>query len=308
MNRELLAKLIKAQALELGFEACGISKAEFLKEEAQHLDAWLSKSYHGTMAWMERHADLRLDPQRLVPGAKVVISVLHNYFPSIQQEDKYPKVARYAYGRDYHKVVKKKLLKLMAFIAEQVGAVEGRAFVDSAPVHEREWARRAGLGWIGKNSLLLTKGVGSYYFIGELILDLDLPPDGPVTDHCGQCTRCIDACPTGAIVQDKVVDATRCISYLTIELEEAIAEQFKGQMKGWAFGCDICQEVCPWNRFSTPHTEADFLPAPGALQLTPQDWDALTEEAFHDFFGRTPLKRAGLEKLKSSVRFGQEPI
>lgn len=308
MDKAALARSIKAEARQLGFMDCGFSRAEFLESEARNLDLWLGKGYHGSMAWMERHADLRLDPTKLVPGARTVISVLHNYYPEREQPEDpdVPRIARYAYGRDYHKVVKKKLLKLLEYIREQAGAVEGRAFVDSAPVHEREWARRGGLGWVGKNSLLLNKGTGSYFFIGEIILDLELPPDGPVTDHCGSCTRCLDACPTGAIIQPQVVDASRCISYLTIELKESISRQFSGQTEGWVFGCDICQEVCPWNRFSKPHNEPDYEPHPEALTLSASDWETMEEESFEDIFGRTPLKRAGLKKIRESVRFNRK--
>ncbi len=282
---------------------CGISKAGFLEEEAPLLEAWLKQGYHGEMKWMENHFDKRLDPTKLVPGAKSVISVLLNYLPEKTQPDKAPKISKYAYGEDYHFVLKRKLKALMQFIREQIGEVEGRAFVDSAPVMDRAWARRSGLGWVGKHSLLLTKGAGSYYFVGELILDLDLAYDREVAAHCGSCTKCIDACPTEAIVAPEVVDGSKCISYLTIELKEAIPNHFKEQMEGWAFGCDICQDVCPWNRFAAPTTEEAFAPHPELLEMEESDWREITEEVFKKVFKKSAVKRTGYKGLGRNLAF-----
>ena len=246
MTPEKRSVWIKEQARALGFLDCRIAKADFLEEEAPLFEKWLNKGFQGQMAWLEDHFDLRMDPRKLVPGARSVISLMYNYFPEEQSlQESAPKIARYALGRDYHKVLRKKMKQLMRSAHEQWGEVGGRAFVDSGPVHERAWARRSGLGWVGKNSLLLNKQHGSYFFLCELILDVELAADDPVTDHCGSCTRCIDACPTDAIVADQVIDSQKCISYLTIELKEAIPEEFSAQLNGWAFGCDICQEVCP---------------------------------------------------------------
>lgn len=298
------SRQIKDWALELGFTACGISQARFLEEEAQPLEEWLKRGYHGEMQWMENHFDKRLDPRKLVPGAQSVVSVLLNYFPAQGQKDPAaPKISRYAYGEDYHFVMKRKLKDLMARIQAEIGAVEGRAFVDSAPVMDRAWARNAGLGWRGKHSLLLSKGLGSYYFIGELIIDLALEPDHPTSDHCGNCTRCIDACPTDAIVGNAVVDAQKCISYLTIELKEAIPSSFEGQMENWAFGCDICQEVCPWNRFARPHQEQAFAPAEGLLEMEAREWEEITEEVFRKRFKHSPLKRTKYAGLRRNLDF-----
>lgn len=297
------SKLIKAKATELGFSSCGISKAEFLEEEAPRLEQWLNSGMHGTMQWMENHFDKRLDPTKLVPGAKSVISFTLNYFPKKQQVADAPKLSKYAYGEDYHFVIKDKLKDMLSFIHDEIGEVDGRAFVDSAPVLDRVWAARSGLGWIGKHSLLLTKKEGSFFFIGELILDLDLEPDGPTTDHCGSCTACIDACPTDAIIQPQVVDGSKCISYLTIELKEAIPASFKTQMDDWAFGCDVCQDVCPWNRFSKPTTEERFKPKEGLLEMNREEWMDITEEVFKELFKRSAVKRTKLEGLKRNLKF-----
>jgi epoxyqueuosine reductase len=303
-NREKYSKLIKSEASRLGFLNCGISKAGFLEDEAPKLEQWLSRGYHGSMHWLENHFDKRLDPTKLVPGAKSVISVLMNYYPQEEQKDpQAPKIAKYAYGEDYHFVVKHRLKTLLSFIRQEIGEVSGRAFVDSAPVMERAWAARSGLGWIGKHGLLLTKGAGSFYFLGELIIDLDLEPDRPVTDHCGSCTRCIDACPTEAIIAPEVLDSNKCISYLTIELREAIPTSFKDQMENWAFGCDICQDVCPWNRFSSPSDEERFRPHEDMLNMNPREWHEITEEVFQKIFKKSAVKRTKYTGLRRNLEF-----
>lgn len=295
--------VIKSIARELGFSFCGIAKADFLAEEAPRLEQWLKEGRHGRMHWMENHFDKRLDPRLLVPGAKSVVSLLYNYFPDLTQSDPdAPKISRYAYGEDYHDVIRDKLKEMMARIQEKTGQVEGRVFVDSAPVMDKAWAARAGLGWQGKHTNLINKGHGSYFFIAELIIDLELEPDGPVTDHCGTCTACIDACPTDAIIAPYVLDASRCISYLTIELREAIPEEFKGRMEGWAFGCDICQEVCPWNRFSTPHNEPRFSNGK-APELTSREWKEMTREVFTEVFSKSAVKRTKFEGLMRNIAF-----
>ncbi len=296
--------MIKAEALRLGFMACGVSRAEFLEEEAPKLEEWLKRGYHGKMSWMENHFDKRLDPTKLVAGAKSVVSVILNYFPEEEQNPEAPKIAKYAYGEDYHFVMKRMLKDLMHFIRDEIGEVDGRAFVDSAPVLDRAWAERAGLGWTGKHTLLLTKGAGSFYFIGELIIDLELEPDHPVSDHCGSCTRCIDACPTDAILQPHLLDATRCISYLTIELkDEVLPQQFRNDMEGWAFGCDICQDVCPWNRFSKPTKVEEFKPHPKMPGMGEEDWEEITEEVFREIFKKSAVKRTKYQGLRRNLNF-----
>jgi len=296
-------QLIKAEAKRLGFLSCGISKAEFLEDEAPRLEQWLKEGRHGKMAYMENHFDKRLDPTKLLPGTKSVISLLMNYFPKeVQREDSY-KISKYAYGTDYHFVIKDKLRALLHFIHDEIGEVQGRAFVDSAPVLDKAWAAKSGLGWIGKNSNLLSKQVGSFFFVAELLVDLDLAYDSPVTDHCGNCTACIDACPTKAIIAPYVVDGSRCISYLTIELRDAIPTEFKDQMEGWMFGCDVCQDVCPWNRFSKGHNEPLFNPHPNLLQKSYSDWEEITEGVFKEIFSKSAVKRAGYEGLKRSIKF-----
>jgi epoxyqueuosine reductase len=298
------AERIKLWAKDLGFLSCGISKAEFLEEEAPRLDAWLKRDYQGSMQWMENHYDKRLDPTLLVPGAKSVVSLLLNYFPEKEpQHPDAPKISRYAYGKDYHTVMKDKLYVLLQKIRDEIGEVDGRCFVDSAPVMERAWAKKSGLGWIGKHSLLLTKSTGSFYFIGELIIDLDLAPDNSVADYCGSCTRCMDACPTDAIPEPYVVDSNRCISHLTIEYKEAIPSWFSDKMDNWAFGCDICQEVCPWNRFSKPHTEKAFDPHPDLLQMNKSEWMEITEEVFREIFRQSAVKRTKYTGLKRNLDF-----
>lgn len=305
MNQEIKnTQLIKQKALELGFDEIGISKAEFLDEEAKHLENWLNQSMHGEMHYMANHFDKRLDPTLLVPNAKSIISLSYNYFTEKEQVDNNaPKISKYAYGRDYHKIVKKKLKQLMQFIQEIIGEVNGRCFVDSAPVMERAWAKKSGLGWIGKNSLMLTKGKGSYFFLGEIILDLELEYDSPVKDYCGTCTKCIDACPTDAIYEPYKVDGSKCISYFTIELKEAIPNEMKGKFENWAFGCDICQDVCPINARAKQHQESNFEPKSKLLEMTKTDWEEITEEVFDKVFEGTPVKRAKYKGLKRNIDF-----
>ena len=296
-------QLIKAEAKRLGFLSCGISKAQFLEEEAPRLEKWLSKNMHGEMGYMENHFDKRLDPTKLVEGSKSVISLLLNYFPGEVQEENTFKVSKYAYGQDYHHVIKSKLRELQNFISEEIGEVNGRAFVDSAPVLDKAWAAKSGLGWIGKHSNLLTQQVGSFYFIAELIVDLELEYDHRVTDHCGTCTACIDACPTQAIVEPYVVDGSKCISYLTIELKNEMPTEFKGKMDDWMFGCDVCQDVCPWNRFSKPHREPLFNPNPQLLSMTKKDWEEITEDVFKKVFQKSAVKRTKFSGLKRNIEF-----
>ncbi|MDX1767870.1 MAG: tRNA epoxyqueuosine(34) reductase QueG [Arenibacter troitsensis] len=296
-------QLIKAEAKRLGFLSCGISKAQFLEEEAPRLEKWLNKNMHGEMGYMENHFDKRLDPTKLVEGSKSVISLLLNYFPGEVQNENTFKVSKYAYGQDYHHVIKSKLRELQNYISEEIGDVNGRAFVDSAPVLDKAWAAKSGLGWIGKHSNLLTQQVGSFYFIAELIVDLELEYDQRVTDHCGTCTACIDACPTQAIVQPYVVDGSKCISYLTIELKNEIPSEFKGKMDDWMFGCDVCQDVCPWNRFSKSHREPLFDPNPQLLSMTKKEWEEITEDVFKKVFQKSAVKRTKFSGLKRNIEF-----
>lgn len=302
-NAAKYSQLIKSEAKRLGFLSCGISKAAFLEEEAPRLEKWLKNNMNGEMGYMENHFDKRLDPTVLVPGSKSVISLLLNYYPTqIQNPDSY-KISKYAYGTDYHFIIKDKLKELMHFISEEIGEVNGRAFVDSAPVLDKAWAAKSGLGWIGKHSNLLTKQSGSFYFIAELIVDLDLEYDNPVTDHCGTCTACIDACPTNAIVADRVVDGSKCISYFTIELKNEIPISEKGKFEDWMFGCDICQDVCPWNRFSKPHNEPLFNPHPELLSMTKKDWEEITEDVFREIFKKSAVKRTKYTGLTRNIQF-----
>lgn len=305
-NRKKHSDLIKAEAIRLGFLSCGISKAGFLEEDAPHLENYLKANMNGEMAYLENHFDKRLDPTILVPGSKSVISLLLNYFPAEVQTEETYKISKYAYGIDYHFLIKEKLKNLMNFISEEIGEVDGRAFVDSAPVLDKAWAAKSGLGWIGKHSLLLTKQVGSFYFVSELILDLELEYDTPVTDHCGSCTACIDACPTGAIVADRVVDGSKCISYFTIELKNQIPPSQKGKFEDWIFGCDICQDVCPWNRFSKSHNEPLFNPHPQMLDMSKKDWEEITEEVFQKVFQKSAVKRTKFSGLQRNIRFVKE--
>ncbi len=302
-NKSNYSKAIKTEAKRLGFLSCGISKADFLEAEAPRLEAWLNKNRHGEMGYMENHFDKRLDPRLLVDGAKSVISLLLNYYPEDTQRDDTYKISKYAYGHDYHHVIKSKLKQLQEFISEEIGEVDGRAFVDSAPVLDKAWAAKSGLGWIGKHSNLLTQKVGSFYFIAELVVDIDLEYDSPVTDHCGTCTACIDACPTEAIVEPYVVDGSKCISYFTIELKNEIPNEFHGKFDDWAFGCDICQDVCPWNRFSKPHAEPLFNPHPELLELSKKDWEEITEDVFKKVFQKSAVKRTKFSGLKRNIEF-----
>ena len=302
-RKAVYTRKIKDEAKRLGFLSCGISKAAFLNNEAPKLEEWLSLRYHGEMAWMENHFDKRLDPRKLVDGAKSVVSVLLNYYPEQKQNDDAPQISKYAYGEDYHFVIKDKLKSLLQFISDNIGEVNGRAFVDSAPVLDRAWAAKSGLGWIGKHSLLLTKQAGSFYFIGELILDLELEPDLPTQNHCGTCTKCIDACPTQAIVQPEVVDANKCISYLTIEYKKELPVSFQEKMENWVFGCDICQDVCPWNRFSIATNEPRFSPDDRLLSFNNEAWQEITEELFKEIFKNSAVKRTKYSGFKRNLDF-----
>ncbi|GAA4066158.1 tRNA epoxyqueuosine(34) reductase QueG [Flavobacterium cheonanense] len=302
-NKEKYSQLIKAESKRLGFLSCGISKAEFLEEEAPRLESWLNKNHHGQMTYMENHFDKRLNPKLLVDDSKSVISLLLNYFPSEEQNSDSYKISKYAYGKDYHFVIKEKLKELLNTIQSQIGEVSGRAFVDSAPVLDKAWAAKSGLGWIGKNSNLITQKVGSFYFIAELIIDLELEYDYPTTDHCGTCTACIDACPTDAIVAPYVVDGSKCISYFTIELKDNLPIEMKGKFDDWAFGCDVCQDVCPWNRFSKPHNEPLFNPNPELLSFSKRDWDEITNDTFNKVFKNSAVKRTKFEGFKRNINF-----
>ena len=304
-NAARYSALIKAEALRLGFMQCGIAKADFLEEEAPRLENWLKNQHHGEMNYMENHFDKRLDPRLLVDDAKSVISLTLNYYPESQQQDpEAPKISKYAYGKDYHLVIKEKLFQLLNFISEEIGEVSGRAFVDSAPVLDRAWAKRAGIGWIGKNSNLINKKSGSFFFLAELIVDLELEYDQPFqTDHCGTCTKCIDACPTDAILSPFIIDAKKCISYLTIELREEIPKSFNDKMENWMFGCDICQDVCPWNRFSAPHTEPQFQANQTLLNMKKEDWMDITEDVFKTIFKNSAVKRTKFKGLTRNIDF-----
>jgi len=295
---------IKDKAKSMGFDFCGIAKAAFLEEEAPRVEQWLNQNMQGEMSYMANHFDMRLDPTKLVPGAKSVISLLYNYYPEqdLAKDDGYH-IAKYAYGKDYHFVIKDKLKDFMHAIHKSIGEVDGRVFVDSAPVLERVWAQKSGLGWVGKNSLLLNKEKGSFFFIAELILDLDLIYDSPVGDYCGTCTKCVDACPTDAIPAPYVVDGSKCISYYTIELKDSIPQEAKGKMEDWIFGCDICQDVCPWNRFSTPHKEPAFKPHDDLAHLTKREWTELTQEVFQEVFRKSAVKRTKYSGLKRNIEF-----
>lgn len=303
LNLSKHTQIIKQEAKRLGFDFCGISKADFLEEEAPKLEAWLKAGMHGKMEYMENHFDKRLNPTLLVEGAKSVVSLLYNYYPEQTQNTEAPKISKYAYGYDYHEVIKEKLKEFLNTLQEKIGDVNGRAFVDSAPVLDKAWAKKSGLGWIGKNANLINKQNGSFFFIAELIIDLDLEYDGPIQDYCGTCTKCIDACPTEAIVEPFVVDGSKCISYLTIELKDAIPSEFKNKMDNWAFGCDICQDVCPWNRFSTPHHETQFNNQTGLLNLNTNEWHEMTEETFNKVFKHSAVKRTKYKGLKRNLEF-----
>ena len=297
--------LVKTAANRLGFDFCGIARALPLNEDARRLEAWLNKGMHGSMQYMEKYFDQRINPALLVPGAKSVITLLKNYFPSEKQQPGIPKIASYAYGNDYHEVIKTQLNQLLLQLQETIGAFNGRGFVDSAPVLERSWAQKTGLGWIGKNGNLINKQSGSFFFIATVIVDIELVYDHPLAkDYCGSCTRCIDACPTQAILPDKVVDGSKCISYFTIELKDLlIPGEMKGKFDNWMFGCDTCQDVCPWNRFSKPNNEAAFTPLPGLLNISAGDWENMTEESFRQLFKNSPLKRAKFKGIQRNLNF-----
>ena len=305
MNKPLITQRIKQKAFDLGFSFVGISRAEFLENEARDLEKWLSENHHGKMSYMENYFDKRTDPRLLVDNAKSVITVLQNYYSTSKQKDKNaPKISMYALGEDYHFVIRDKLNRLHDFIKDEIGNVNARGFVDSAPVMDKVWAKKGGLGWIGKHTNLINKQQGSYFFIGELIVDLELDHDGPIKDFCGTCTKCIDACPTNAIIQPYKLDASKCISYLTIELkDELFPKEFKGKMENWMFGCDICQEVCPWNKFSLQHKEPQFNPNLKLLQINKKQWDELSKETFNELFKRSAIKRTKFEGLKRNIKF-----
>lgn len=296
-------QIIKQEAARLGFDFCGISKAEFLEEEAPRLETWLKENKHGEMKYMENYFDKRLNPTLLVDGAKSVVSLLYNYYPSQVQNENAPKISKYAYGADYHEVIKNKLHEFLFSLKEKIGDIHGRAFVDSAPVMDKVWAKKSGLGWVGKNTNLINKQQGSFFFIAELIIDLELETDGAIKDYCGTCTRCLDACPTQAIVEPYVVDGSKCISYLTIELKENIPAEFKNKMDNWAFGCDVCQDVCPWNSFSRVHNEPLFNSTNGLLSFSEAEWQEITEETFNIIFKHSAVKRTKYKGLKRNLKF-----
>ena len=302
-NKKIYTDLIKAEAQRLGFLACGISKATFLEDEAPRLEKWLNDKRHGEMSYMENHFDMRLDPRLIFDGAKSVISLLLNYYPSEQQNPESYKISKYAYGQDYHFVIKDKLKILLETLNEQIGEINGRAFVDSAPVLDKAWAQRSGLGWVGKNNNLISKKTGSFFFVCELVVDIELDYDNPTTDHCGKCTACIDACPTQAIVEPYLVDGSKCISYFTIELKDAIPLEMKGKFDDWMFGCDVCQDVCPWNRFSKPHTEPLFQPHTNLIKYNKSDWDDISSEVFNQIFKKSSVKRTKLSGLHRNIAF-----
>ena len=301
------SSFIKQKARELGFFYCGIAKAEKLDDDARRLEAWLTQNMHGNMQYMENHFDLRIDPRKLVPGAKSVITLLLNYFPQKKQSDQSPKIAKYAFGKDYHEVIKAKLKDLLYLVRENIGEIQGRGFVDSAPVLERTWALRSGAGWIGKNGNLINKQSGSFYFIATLIVDIELSYDDPFAkDFCGSCRKCINACPTDAILENKVVDGSKCISYFTIELKDAlISSAMKGKFDNWMFGCDTCQDVCPWNRFSKPNHEISFTPIPEILNLSTKEWEEMSEDVFKTLFKESPLKRSKFKGIQRNLSFIQ---
>lgn len=302
-NKSKHAAMIKAEALRLGFMSCGISKADFLEVEAPRLERWLNNQMHGQMSYMENHFDKRLDPRLLVEGAKSVVSLTLNYYPEETQiEDSY-KISKYAYGEDYHYVIKDKLKELLYFIQSEIGDVDGRVFVDSAPVLDKAWAAKSGLGWVGKNNNLINRKNGSFFFIAELIIDLDLETDGPTTDHCGTCTKCIDACPTNAIESPYIVNGSKCISYLTIELRDDIPSEFANKLDDWMFGCDVCQDICPWNRFAKPHSEPRFIPNNELMRLEKREWTELTKDTFNEIFKKSAIKRTKFDGLLRNIQF-----
>lgn len=297
--------IIKQNAAHCGFDFCGIAKAEKLEEDAKRLEKWLNKGMHGSMQYMENYFDLRVDPTLIVPGAKSVITLLKNYFPSQQQKAEAPHISKYAYGKDYHEVIREKLNEFLHLLSTEIGEIHGRGFVDSAPVLERSWAQKSGLGWIGRNGNLINKQQGSFFFIATLIVDLPLEYDDPFAkDYCGSCTRCIEACPTDAILPGKIVDGSRCISYFTIELKDMlIPGEMKNKFNDWMFGCDVCQDVCPWNRFSKPNNEIAFTPIPEILNLSTKEWESMTEDTFKKIFKNSPLKRTRFKGIQRNIRF-----
>ncbi len=305
MSPGKVTNIIKDAAADLGFDYCGIAKAQVLNEDARRLEQWLNKGMHGKMQYMENYFDLRIDPSKLVAGAKSVITLMMNYYPEAKQKNNVPKIAKYAYGNDYHEVIRENLKELILKLKQEVGDMNGRGFVDSAPVLERAWAQKSGLGWVGKNGNLINKQSGSFFFIATLIIDIELEYDAPFAkDYCGTCTRCIDNCPTDAILPDKVIDGSKCISYFTIELKDAlIPGDMKGKFDNWMFGCDTCQDVCPWNRFSKPASEINFKPIPAVLNFSSNDWEELTEESFKIIFKNSPLKRSKFNGVKRNLKF-----
>tara|TARA_B100001167_G_scaffold139797_1_gene88890 strand:+ start:164 stop:1090 length:927 start_codon:yes stop_codon:yes gene_type:complete len=306
-NKKHYTELIKNEAKRLGFISCGISRAEFLEDEAPRLEKWLKMKMNGEMKYMENYFEKRLDPRKLVDDAKSIISLTYNYYPEDLQNKEAPKVSKYAYGMDYHYVIKEKLNFFLTFIKDKIGNVHGRAFVDSAPILEKAWAAKSGIGWVGKNSNLITKQVGSFYFLAELIVDLDLDYDTIESDHCGQCTACIDSCPTQAITQPYVVDGSKCISYFTIELKENIPKEFKGKFDDWVFGCDVCQDVCPWNKFSKSHKEPLFQSSSELMKMSRDEWNEITEETFNKIFKNSAVKRTGYKGLTRNLNFIKSP-
>ncbi len=303
-NKAAVTQKLKSEAIRLGFSFCGISKAEFLEEEAPRLENWLKQNLHGKMQYMENHFDKRLNPTVLVEGSKSVISLMYNYFPQQQQKEDSYKISKYAYGEDYHHVIKEKLKQLVQFITVEIGEINARVFTDSAPILDRAWAKKSGLGWIGKNSMLIHPKQGSFFFLAEIILDVEFDYDTPIKDYCGTCNACVEACPTEAILPNKVVDGSKCISYFTIELKDAILpNEVKGKFNDWMFGCDICQDVCPWNRFSTPTNELLFSPNQTLLNYSKKEWRELTKEIFNELFKKSAVKRTKFEGLKRNIRF-----
>ena len=306
-NKKHYTELLKNEAKRLGFISCGISRAEFLEDEAPRLEKWLKMKMNGEMKYMENYFEKRLDPRKLVDDAKSIISLTYNYYPEDLQNKEAPKVSKYAYGMDYHYVIKEKLNFFLTFIKDKIGNVHGRAFVDSAPILEKAWAAKSGIGWVGKNSNLITKQVGSFYFLAELIVDLDLDYDRIESDHCGECTACIDSCPTQAITQPYVVDGSKCISYFTIELKENIPKEFKGKFDDWVFGCDVCQDVCPWNKFSKSHKEPLFQTSSELMKMSRDEWNEITEETFNKIFKNSAVKRTGYKGLTRNLNFIKSP-
>lgn len=303
-SKTILTQKIKNEAIRLGFSFCGISKSEFLEDDAPHLEHWLNQNRHGKMQYMENYFDKRLNPTLLVEGSKSVISLMYNYFPQQQQREDSFKISKYAYGEDYHHVIKDKLKELIQFITTEVGEINARIFTDSAPILERAWAKKSGLGWIGKNSMLINPKKGSFYFLAEIILDVEFDYDTPIKDYCGSCNACAEACPTEAILPNKVVDGSKCISYFTIELkDEILPNEVKGKFNDWMFGCDICQDVCPWNRFSTPTNESLFSPHPKLLNYSKKEWTELTADIFNEIFKKSAVKRTKFEGLKRNIKF-----